>query len=203
MSVGTDRDESSRSRRGVYGISVASELSGFGMQALRLYEQHGLVTPARTEGGTRRYSDDDLLRLERIAELIEAGVNLVGIRRVLDLESRTGELERDNRRLEAANARLREERRRAMHDPFDIAPEADRIEQDLPADPGDLSADDVGDRSWDAPEADTLEQDIPVGPAGEPGVTAEPALEVPEGDLLEQATPAQFDDDRDAYEEGE
>ncbi|NLE82576.1 MAG: MerR family transcriptional regulator, partial [Rhodococcus sp.] len=48
MSVGTDRDESSRSRRGVYGISVASELSGFGMQALRLYEQHGLVTPART-----------------------------------------------------------------------------------------------------------------------------------------------------------
>lgn len=134
MSVGTDRDESSRSRRGVYGISVASELSGFGMQALRLYEQHGLVTPARTEGGTRRYSDDDLLRLERIAELIEAGVNLVGIRRVLDLESRTGELERDNRRLEAANARLREERRRAMHDPFDIAPEADRIEQDLPAD---------------------------------------------------------------------
>lgn len=73
MSVGTDRDESSRSRRGVYGISVASELSGFGMQALRLYEQHGLVTPARTEGGTRRYSDDDLLRLERIAELIEPG----------------------------------------------------------------------------------------------------------------------------------
>ena len=51
-----------RSGRGVYGISVAAELSGVGEQSLRLYEQRGLLTPARTTGGTRRYSDDDLAR---------------------------------------------------------------------------------------------------------------------------------------------
>ncbi|MFZ2177484.1 MAG: MerR family transcriptional regulator [Rhodococcus sp. (in: high G+C Gram-positive bacteria)] len=97
-----------RSRRGVYGISVASELSGFGTQALRLYEHYGLVSPARTSGGTRRYSDHDLARLRRIAELIEVGVNLVGIGFVLRLESRADELERENNRLAADNARLRE-----------------------------------------------------------------------------------------------
>ncbi|BAH48411.1 MerR family transcriptional regulator [Rhodococcus opacus] len=101
------RDRESPSVRGVYGISVAAELSGFGVAALRLYEEYGLITPGRTGGGTRRYSDFDLARLRRIAELIDAGVNLVGIGRVLDLEHRTGELERDNRRLEADNAQLR------------------------------------------------------------------------------------------------
>ncbi|KAF0964873.1 MerR family transcriptional regulator [Rhodococcus sp. T7] len=95
--------------RGVYGISVAAELSGFGVAALRLYEDYGLITPGRTAGGTRRYSDHDLARLKRIAELIDAGVNLVGIGRVLNLETRTGDLERDNRRLEADNAQLRAE----------------------------------------------------------------------------------------------
>ncbi|PBC40010.1 MerR family transcriptional regulator [Rhodococcus sp. ACS1] len=102
-------DPESPSLRGVYGISVAAELSGFGIAALRLYEDYGLVTPGRTSGGTRRYSDYDLARLRRIAELIDAGVNLVGIGRVLDLEHRTDELERDNRRLEADNAQLRAE----------------------------------------------------------------------------------------------
>ncbi|MCQ4117857.1 MerR family transcriptional regulator [Rhodococcus tibetensis] len=96
----------SRSRRGVYGISVASELSGFGIQALRLYEQYGLVSPARTSGGSRRYSDYDIARLERVAELIAAGVNLVGIGRILHLEHRTESLERDNARLAADNDRL-------------------------------------------------------------------------------------------------
>ena len=117
----------SRSRRGVYGISVASELSGFGIAALRLYEEYGLVTPTRTSGGTRRYSDYDVGRLKRIAELIDAGVNLVGIGRVLDLEHRTGELERHNRRLEAANARLRG--RVEATDVADVVPEAERFEQ--------------------------------------------------------------------------
>ncbi|WAM18980.1 MerR family transcriptional regulator [Rhodococcus sp. JS3073] len=102
-------DSESPSLRGVYGISVAAELSGFGVAALRLYEDYGLITPGRTIGGTRRYSDYDLARLKRIAELIDAGVNLVGIGRVLDLEHRTSELERDNRRLEADNAQLRAE----------------------------------------------------------------------------------------------
>ncbi|MFD7012738.1 MULTISPECIES: MerR family transcriptional regulator [Rhodococcus] len=110
MSEKSEQPEAeSPSVRGVYGISVAAELSGFGVAALRLYEEYGLITPGRTGGGTRRYSDYDLARLKRIAELIEAGVNLVGIGRVLDLETRTGDLERDNRRLEADNAQLRAE----------------------------------------------------------------------------------------------
>lgn len=85
-----------RAQRGVYSISVTSELSGVSQQTLRLYEQRGLVKPSRTAGGTRRYSDDDLVRLQRIAELVEAGVNIAGIGRILDLEHRNVELESDN-----------------------------------------------------------------------------------------------------------
>ena len=55
-----NQEPSTRSGRGVYSISVAAELSGIPVQSLRLYEQRGLLTPARTAGGTRRYSDDDL-----------------------------------------------------------------------------------------------------------------------------------------------
>jgi MerR family transcriptional regulator, heat shock protein HspR len=88
-------DTQVRSQRGVYSISVTSELTGIPPQTLRLYEQRGLLTPARTEGGTRRYSDDDLERLRRVAELVEAGVNLAGIERILTLESRNAELESD------------------------------------------------------------------------------------------------------------
>jgi MerR family transcriptional regulator/heat shock protein HspR len=84
-----------RSQRGVYSISVTSELTGIPVQTLRLYEQRGLLTPSRTEGGTRRYSDDDLERLRRVAELVEAGVNLAGIERILTLENRNAELESD------------------------------------------------------------------------------------------------------------
>jgi DNA-binding transcriptional MerR regulator len=126
MSAESEGDTEIRARRGVYGISVAAELSGFGIAALRLYEEYGLITPARTGGGTRRYSDYDLGRLRRIAELIDAGVNLVGIGRVLDLEHRTGELERDNARLEAANTRLRAQGSTAVDNPLQPAPEADR-----------------------------------------------------------------------------
>ena len=87
-------DESAaRSGRGVYGISVASELSGLDPQSLRLYERRGLLTPARTDGGTRRYSDDDLARLHRITELLAHGINIAGIARILDLEARNTQLE--------------------------------------------------------------------------------------------------------------
>ncbi|MFE5703692.1 MerR family transcriptional regulator [Rhodococcus koreensis] len=99
-------EDGSRAQQGVYGISVASELSGFGTQALRFYEQYGLISPARSTGGTRRYSDDDLVRLSRIAELIAEGVNLTGIARVLELEHANTELEGDNNRLLEANGRL-------------------------------------------------------------------------------------------------
>lgn len=80
--------------RGLYGISVAAELVGMGPQTLRLYERRGLVEPERTPGGTRRYSELDLVRLRRIGALLQAGLNLAGVAVVLDLE-------RDNALLEA------------------------------------------------------------------------------------------------------
>jgi MerR family transcriptional regulator, heat shock protein HspR len=88
------------SDHGVYGISVAAELSGIAVQSLRLYERYGLLTPARSEGGTRRYSADDLARLKRISELVDAGINLGAIARILGLED-------DNAALSAANTDLR------------------------------------------------------------------------------------------------
>jgi len=75
-------------RRGVYGISVMSELSGVGPQTWRLYERRGLLTPARTGGGTRRYSEADLATLTRISALIADGINLTAIGVILDLENR-------------------------------------------------------------------------------------------------------------------
>ncbi|MGM7774585.1 MerR family transcriptional regulator [Arthrobacter sp. KNU-44] len=80
--------------RGVYAISVAAALVGTGQQNLRLYERKGLLEPGRTLGGTRQYSENDLVTLRRIGELLESGLNLAGIRMVLVLEA-------DNRRLEA------------------------------------------------------------------------------------------------------
>ena len=81
---------------GVYGISVAAELSGIPVQSLRLYESHGLLTPIRSDGGTRRYSSDDLARLRRISGLVAAGVNLAGIARILDLEDDNAALAAEN-----------------------------------------------------------------------------------------------------------
>jgi MerR family transcriptional regulator/heat shock protein HspR len=83
----------------VYVISVAAELAGMHPQTLRIYERRGLVRPARTQGGNRRYSDADIEILQRISELAEQGMNLEGIRRVMELE--------------AENARLRDELGRA------------------------------------------------------------------------------------------
>ncbi|MFI5500823.1 MerR family transcriptional regulator [Nocardia asteroides] len=84
----------------VYAISVAAELAGIGVQTLRLYEQHGLLTPARSAGGTRRYSGDDLTRLRRITTLTEDGVNLAAVARILELEDTVTRLraERDQLR---------------------------------------------------------------------------------------------------------
>jgi MerR family transcriptional regulator, heat shock protein HspR len=83
--------------QGVYGISVAAELSGIAVQSLRLYERHGLLRPYRSGGGTRRYSADDLARLRRISQLVDAGVNLAGISRILDLEDDNAALQAENR----------------------------------------------------------------------------------------------------------
>jgi MerR family transcriptional regulator/heat shock protein HspR len=78
--------------RGVYGISVAAELVGTGVQNLRAYEARGLLEPQRTDGGTRRYSADDLDRLRRIGALLEAGLNLAGIAMVMDLQDENAQL---------------------------------------------------------------------------------------------------------------
>lgn len=84
--------ESLDADRGVYGISVAAELVGMGVQTLRLYETRGLLEPDRTDGGTRRYATNDLHRLRRIGELVDAGLNIAGIAMVLDLEAHNAQL---------------------------------------------------------------------------------------------------------------
>lgn len=75
------------STRAVYVISVAAELAGVHPQTLRIYERKGLLDPARTGGGNRRYSEADIAHLRRIQELTAAGLNLEGVRRVMALES--------------------------------------------------------------------------------------------------------------------
>lgn len=80
--------------RGVYSIAIAAELVGVGIQTLRLYESRGLVDPARSAGGTRRYSDADVDVLRRVVRLLAEGVNLAGARQIIQLED-------DNRALRA------------------------------------------------------------------------------------------------------
>ena len=93
----------------LYVMSVAADLAGRHPQTLRLYERRGLVEPARTGGGNRRYSDADLDQLRRISMLTEAGVNIEGVRRILELESEvaklTRALEQARRAAEAVSAR--------------------------------------------------------------------------------------------------
>jgi len=78
--------------RAVYVISVAAELAGVHPQTLRIYERKGLLEPARTEGGSRRYSEGDIAQLRRIQDLTAAGLNLEGVKRVLALESEVARL---------------------------------------------------------------------------------------------------------------
>lgn len=78
--------------RAVYVISVAAELAGMHPQTLRIYERKGLVDPARTNGGSRRYSEEDIAQLRRIQDLTTGGVNLEGVRRILELEAELGRL---------------------------------------------------------------------------------------------------------------
>lgn len=96
----------------VYVISVAADLAGVHPQTLRLYEKKGLLDPARTSGGSRRYSEADLTRLRRIAELTDAGVNLEGVRRILELETELADLrdELERTRADASEAIARTHR---------------------------------------------------------------------------------------------
>ena len=103
--------------RAVYVISVAAELTGVHAQTLRIYERKGLVEPARTPGGSRRYSEIDIALLRRIQELTNEGLNLAGVKRVLDLEQRLIQLEVEMRELRAAaNATVMETHRQYRRD---------------------------------------------------------------------------------------
>jgi MerR family transcriptional regulator/heat shock protein HspR len=95
-----------RNVRAVYVISVAAELAGMHPQTLRIYERKGLLDPARTVGGSRRYSEHDIEQLRRIQDLTTTGVNLEGVRRVLELEAEIEEL----------RAQLDETRRRLVEE---------------------------------------------------------------------------------------
>ncbi len=92
--------------RAVYVISVAAELAGMHPQTLRIYERKGLLEPARTQGGSRRYSDEDIALLARIQTLTAEGHNLEGVRRILELEAEIerlqGEIERLSRQASEA-----------------------------------------------------------------------------------------------------
>jgi MerR family transcriptional regulator, heat shock protein HspR len=92
---------------GVYGISVAADLVGTGVQNLRAYEKAGLVEPSRTPGGTRLYSSDDIERMRRIAELVDQGLHLNAVGMVLDLQD-------TNERLRKENARFRSRSRKGV-----------------------------------------------------------------------------------------
>ncbi|HUS60708.1 MAG TPA: MerR family transcriptional regulator [Acidimicrobiales bacterium] len=93
--------------RAVYVISVAAEIAGVHPQTLRIYERKGLLDPARTAGGNRRYSEVDIERLQRIHDLTTAGLNLEGVRRVMELED-------EIRRLRREIDQLRDEQRDAV-----------------------------------------------------------------------------------------
>ncbi|MFW0772700.1 MerR family transcriptional regulator [Paenarthrobacter nitroguajacolicus] len=97
--------------RGVYAISVAAELVGTGQQNIRQYERKGLLTPDRTDGGTRRYSESDLATLRRIGVLLDEGLNLAGVKLVLELEAENRGLTKDNKGLADDNRELRADNR--------------------------------------------------------------------------------------------
>ena len=105
-------EQKRRDQRAVYVISVAAELAGVHPQTLRIYERKGLLDPARTVGGSRRYSDVDIEQLQRIQELTAAGLNLEGVKRVMELEGEVAALraELDRLRAEAQEAVARTHR---------------------------------------------------------------------------------------------
>ena len=107
MSQHSERDNY---RLAVYVISVAAELSGMHPQTLRNYERVGLLRPARTQGGNRRYSQADIARLHRIAQLVDSGMNLEGIRHVLELENEVAQLRKEVESLRATMAAQRASR---------------------------------------------------------------------------------------------
>jgi len=113
--MGSARSPWPQPDRALFSISVAAELTGLHPQTLRSYERGGLLEPSRSAGGTRRYSPREIDQLREIAALVSEGLNLAGVRRVLNLErqirelqadvSRLGELQREVTRLRSALAK--------------------------------------------------------------------------------------------------
>ena len=93
----------------VYIISVAAEIAGIHPQTLRIYERRGLLNPYRTPGGTRRYSERDLERLRAIQALTQAGINLEGVKRIMQLEGAVETLQAQLDRIKAQLAEAKAE----------------------------------------------------------------------------------------------
>lgn len=108
---------SDRKAAAVFVISVAAELAGMHPQTLRIYERKGLIDPYRTPGGTRRYSQDDIERLTLIQELTSQGLNLEGVKQVLDLQTEVQRLRADVAELRTA---VEETRRAAERQAVEI-----------------------------------------------------------------------------------
>lgn len=101
-----EKKNARRDDQAVYIISVAAELAGVHPQTLRIYDRKGLLRPARTAGNTRRYSDRDIRRLRSIQELTQRhGVNLAGVKMIMDLENEVGRLRRQMDRMQEDVAR--------------------------------------------------------------------------------------------------
>jgi DNA-binding transcriptional MerR regulator len=122
----TDSRPEIGSSRAVYPISVASELSGVDPQMLRVYEERGLLSPFRTEGGTRRYSPDDLERISAITSLLGEGLNLAGIGHVLALREETRQLADELGELRTSTAPDRREGRRLRQENRELRAELAR-----------------------------------------------------------------------------
>lgn len=114
MAMNDDRRE-----RAVYIISVAAELAGVHPQTLRIYERKGLLSPARTAGNTRRYSERDIDRLREIQDLTTRGVNLAGVKLVMELQA---EMERARRQLEEMRVEILRARDRVRKRSGDLVP---------------------------------------------------------------------------------
>ncbi len=94
--------------RAVYIISVAAELAGVHPQTLRIYERKGLLRPKRTQGNTRRYSDADVELLRSIQALTQdEGVNLAGVKRIMELRAQMDELQQRVKELQEQLAHRR------------------------------------------------------------------------------------------------
>jgi MerR family transcriptional regulator, heat shock protein HspR len=108
-----------RRERAVYIISVAAELAGVHPQTLRIYERKGLLRPARTAGNTRRYSERDIDRLREIQDLTTRGVNLAGVKLIMELQA---EMDRARRQMDEMRRELLRTRERLRAPGGDLVP---------------------------------------------------------------------------------